>query len=188
MNARSIRASYLLLLVPWLAFAACTPDEEAIDETALEEADTTAPPAVSEAAPPDTTAAALWAHLQEENYRESWAMWPGKGELYAGQEPHGMLLTTYLNPLALDAVTNRAGRLPPGAIVVKENFAPDSSFAAATVMYKASGYDPEHADWFWLKRNADGTVEVQGRGEMCIACHATQGGARNDYIRTGSIR
>lgn len=137
-------------------------------------------------AAPDTTPAALWAHLQEANYRENWPLWPNKTELYTGQEPHGMLLTTYLNPLALDAVTNRAGRLPAGSIIVKENFGPDSTFAAATVMYKAEGYHPDHNDWFWLKRNDDGTVEAEGRVQMCYGCHA--GRADNDYVMTSDIR
>lgn len=136
---------------------------------------------------PDTTAAGLWGHLQGATYRDSWATWPGKGQLYQGREPHGMLLTTYLNALALDAVTNKAGSLPIGAIVVKENYAPDSTFAAATIMYKAAaGYDTDNNDWFWLKRNADGTVEAQGRVAMCAGCHAQQ--KANDYIFTGPLR
>ncbi len=36
------------------------------------------------------------------------------GEYYTGNEPHGMLLTTYLNDLALDALTNAAGEMHVG--------------------------------------------------------------------------
>ena len=43
---------------------------------------------------PDTTAAALWAYLESQQYRQRWSLWPGKGRLYTGSEPHGMLLTT----------------------------------------------------------------------------------------------
>lgn len=144
-------------------------------------------PVVQQVPAPDTTAAGLWAHLQGSNYRESWATWPGKGELYEGQEPHGMLLTTYLNSLALDAVTNMAGSMPPGAVVVKENFAPDSTYAAATIMYKAAaGYDTTNNNWFWLKRTADGTIEAQGRVAGCIGCHGQQ--RANDFIFTGALR
>ncbi|MFQ5679146.1 MAG: cytochrome P460 family protein [Gemmatimonadota bacterium] len=180
MNFR--RTPWLLLAVPFLLVAACAPAEE-------EEAAAEAEPAAeteAEVAQPDTTAEALWAHLEESDYQGNWSTWPGKGELYEGQEPHGMLLTTYLNPLALDALTNGAGSMPTGAIVVKENYMPDSTFAAATVMYKAAGYDPEHNDWFWMKRNADGTVEAQGRVGMCYGCHA--GGADNDYLMTAPIK
>lgn len=137
------------------------------------------------AAPPDTTAAALWAHMTAATYQESWQLWPGKGRLYQGQEPHGMLLTTYLNPAALNAVTSRAGSMPAGAIVVKENYMPDSTLAAVTVMYKARGYDPERNDWFYVKRLADGTVEAAGRVEGCQNCHGTR--SANDYLFTGSL-
>ncbi|HUF50740.1 MAG TPA: cytochrome P460 family protein [Longimicrobiales bacterium] len=122
-------------------------------------------------AAPDTTAAALWAYLQDANYR-SWPLFPGKSELYTGTEPHGMLLTTYVNTLALDALTNGAGSLPAGAIIVKENYMPDSSFAAATVMHKVTGYDAQNGDWFWAKYDANGVVEAAGRVAMCQQCHA----------------
>lgn len=135
---------------------------------------------------PDTTATALWAHLEGAGYTANWTLWPGKGQLYQGTEPHGMLLTTYLNELALDALTNKAGTMPAGAIVVKENYMPDSTLAAVTVMYKAAvGYNPEHSDWFFLKRLADGTVEASGRVAGCQGCHG--GVAANDYLFTGSL-
>jgi hypothetical protein len=134
---------------------------------------------------PAPDAAALWAHLEAADYRESFGLWPGKGEFYTGREPHGMLLTTYLNDLAMDALTNGAGAMPVGAIVVKENYTPDSTLAAVTVMYKSEGFDPEHNDWYWLKRLADGTVEVSGQGAGCIACHSAQ--ASNDYLFTGQL-
>jgi hypothetical protein len=141
--------------------------------------------AVAQVTPPDTTAAALWAHLESADYRANWATWPEKGTLYTGQEPHGMLLTTYLNAAALEAVTTMAGVMPAGAIIVKENYMPDSTFAAATIMYKVPGYDAEHNDWFWVKRNADGTVDADGRAPMCQGCHAAE--RDNDYVFTGRL-
>lgn len=168
----SFRAFGSLVLAGCLALTvACTAEEEA-GEAALDHA------------MPDTTATALWAHLEESGYTE-WATWPGKERLYAGTEPHGMLLTTYVNALALDAITNRAGALSAGAIVVKENYMPDSTLAAVTVMYKADGYNPEFNDWFFVKRLADGTVEASGRVGMCQGCHSQVAG--NDYLFTGSL-
>jgi hypothetical protein len=136
-------------------------------------------------AAPDTTAAALWSYLESVDYQANWQLWPNKGELYTGQEPHGALLTTYLSPSAYEAVTGMAGSMPDGAIIVKENYMPDSTLAAVTVIYKSQGYNPAHDDWFWLKRLPDGTVEVQGRGTSCIACHQSQ--AANDYLFTGPL-
>ena len=52
-------------------------------------------------------------------------------------------------------------------------------------MYKKSGYNPEHNDWFWAKVLAYGTVEKEGMVEGCQTCH---GDARdNDYVWTGPL-
>ena len=52
-----------------------------------------------------------------------------------------MLLTTYLNDVALQALSSGASRMAPGAIVVKENYMPDSTLAAVTTMFKVEGYN-----------------------------------------------
>lgn len=169
-----------------LALVACASDEPGGEgESAMEDESAMEQAVGMDASAPDTTAEGLWSYLEHEDYQNNWALWPGKGELYEGQEPHGALLTTYVNPLALGALTNHAGSMPAGAIVVKENYTPDSSLAAVTVMYKSPGYNARHNDWYWLKRLADGTVEVQGRGTMCISCHGGQ--SDNDYLFTGSL-
>ncbi len=111
---------------------------------------------------PDTTAASMLADLEEVDYRESWELWPGRGEKYQGDEPHGMLLTTHLNRGAYDALDGKEGIMPDGAIIVKENYTPEGNLAANTVMYKKTGYNPDHSDWFGLKVLADGTVEKEG--------------------------
>jgi len=148
-------------------------------------ADSAPESAAAAAAPaPDTTGAGLWAYLEAAPYT-SWPMWPGREALYRGTEPHGMLLTTYVNQLGRDAISAGAGTMPVGAIVVKENYMPDSTLAAVTVMYKVAGYAPEAGNWFWVKRNADGTIEAEGRVPMCQSCHASQ--ADNDYLFTGAL-
>ena len=134
---------------------------------------------------PDTVGSAVVAYLGEADYQNSWQLWPGKGELYEGTEPHGMLLTTYLNPAALDALTSGAGSMPAGAIIVKENYMPDGTLAAITTMFKVAEYNAEAGDWFWLKHGPDGTIEVEGRGAGCIACHSTR--SDNDLVFTGSL-
>ena len=160
----------------------CRREESA--ETERMEATATA--TESEAMPlPDATGPAVWRYLEAADYKANWVLWPGKGELYVGQEPHGALLTTYLNRAAQQALTTKTGSMPAGAIIVKENYMPDSTLAAVTVMYKVEGYYPVHHDWFWLKRLPDGKIEVEGRGGVCIACHSAQAG--NDYIFTGSL-
>jgi len=161
-----------------VAAGACAADEEQqIDPVD----DVVQQPAAAPPAAPDTTAEALWAHLQEADYR-SWPMFPGKGELYSGTEPHGMLLTTYVNRIASDALTNGASALPAGAIIVKENYMPDSMFAAATVMHKVPGYDAQNGDWYWAKYDPNGVVEDAGRAPMCQQCHAAA--RQRDYVMT----
>jgi hypothetical protein len=138
-------------------------------------------PAVPPPAAPDTTAEALWAYLQSVDYR-SWALFPGTGALYGGTEPHGMLLTTYVNRIAHDALTNGATALPAGAIIVKENYMPDSTFDASTVMHKVPGYDAANGDWYWAKYNPNGGVDDAGRAPMCQQCHAAA--RTRDFVMT----
>jgi len=55
--------------------------------------------------------AALWDYLKKENYAKNWKMWPGKKALYPGKEPHGALLTTYVNKTAYAAIKAKKGML-----------------------------------------------------------------------------
>ena len=134
---------------------------------------------------PDASAEAVMEYLEEVDYRENWELWPDLGEMYSAKEPHGMLLTTYLNPAALDGLLSKEGSMPDGAIIVKENYTAKGELQANMVMYKKSGYNPEHNDWFWLKVLAEGTVEEEGRVEGCQVCHGQV--KVNDYIWTGPL-
>lgn len=167
------------LVVTGMAAAGCGGGD---DEPAEIGAEASPEPVTDVAAAPDTTSDALWAFLQSQDYRQAWRLWPGKGELYQGVEPHGMLLTTYANDVAWEALAaGNVTDLPEGAILVKENYMPDSTFAAATVMQKVTGYNPDHADWLFAKYQPDGTVDAYGRAEGCQACHLS---APNAYVYT----
>ena len=132
----------------------------------------------------------LWDYITKDSNYTGWQFWPGKEALYKGTEPHGALLTTYVNTSALKAINDKAGVLPNGAIIVKENYKPDETMVAVTVMYKVAGYNPEAGNWFWAKYSPEGEVMnggmAQGKVPMCIACH--EGRRDNDYIITGDIR
>ena len=134
---------------------------------------------------PYTTADSMVAYLDDVDYQESWELWPGLGEKYEGGDPHGMLLTTYLNPAPYDALTGKDGVMPEGAVMVKENYTPEGELGATTTMYKKSGCNADHNDWFWLKVLADGTVDKQGQVEGCQTCHGEV--ADNDYVWTGQL-
>jgi hypothetical protein len=135
---------------------------------------------------PEASGDAVWEYLEEVNYQEDWRMWPGTGELYEGGEPHGMLLTTYMNDVAYDALMSSHETMPEGAIIVKENYtADDTTFDSATTMYKVEDYNDEFNDWFWLKNSPDGAIDAEGKVEGCQSCH--QAAADNDYLFTGPL-
>ena len=165
----------------------------ACGRTGEDQAEAEASAVVATPAPaPDTSGAAMWAHIQGADYRANWNLWPGKGQFYVGGEPHGMLLTTYMNDVALAALNARTGSMPDGAIVIKENYMPDSTLAAVTVMYKRPGYNAEHNDWFFTKHMPDGTLDampngmaMEGRLPGCQNCHL--GVKANDYLFTSPL-
>lgn len=140
----------------------------------------------------------LWSKMQYENYRENWEMWPGKEAFYKGKEPHGVLLTTFVNDAVYKAIENKDkdGKMPPGAIIIKENYMPDKTLGAITVMHKIEGFNPEANDWFWVKFGPDGkvmtmemggmTMKLAGKVPGCIDCHGVQ--SRNDYVFTNSLK
>ena len=118
--------------------------------------------------------------------RTRWPLFPGTSRFLPGNSPHGALLITYVNDTARTALTRRTGPFPPGplpvgSIIVKENYTADRTLDAVTVMYKSTGYNPEHGDWYWLKRAANGNVDAEGRVVGCQNCHSA---AARDYVLT----
>jgi hypothetical protein len=179
-------------VVPILVLSSCSPQPERPAEAPIEsQADEALGHEIIPA--PDTTGNSIWSFLQASNYRDTWSLWPGKGKFYEGTRPHGALLTTYLNPLALGAVNTRVGTMPDGATIVKENYKPDSTLASITVMRKFAGYDPDHSDWFFSKFLPSGELDkspdgmaLEGRVPTCQSCHGER--KDNDYLYTGPIK
>lgn len=134
---------------------------------------------------PTANGKAVIDYLNKNNY-QSWQLWPGKTELYVGNFPHGALLTTYVSNGAYDAIEAKAGGIPDGEFIVKENYTPDKKLVAVTVMYKKDGYNAEGGDWFWLKFTPDGTIQEEGKVGGCIGCHA--GVKNNDWLFIASVK
>ncbi len=120
---------------------------------------------------PGADAASLWEFITKTKPYTKWELWPGRDGIYKGTFPHGAHLKLFANKIALEAA--KAGKvMPPGAIVVKENYGKDgATLMAVTPMYKIAGFNPEADDWFWAKYKADGSVEKSGKVEGCIKCH-----------------
>jgi hypothetical protein len=134
----------------------------------------------------ETSGTAVWEHLKKVGYAKRWKMWPGKEAFYKGQEPHGVLVTTYVNGPALRGLGGKKGVMADGAIIAKENYSPEKKLMAITVMYKVKGYNPEAGNWFWAKYAPDGKVEAEGKVEGCIKCHS--GKKANDFLFTGLLK
>ncbi|MCF6158775.1 MAG: hypothetical protein E3K32_09425 [wastewater metagenome] len=157
------------------------------------------PEMVKEESKAEDIANTLWTTIQNEDYREKWNMWPGKKAFYPGTgptEPHGILLTTYVNDIAHDAIVNKKGQMPYGSTIIKENYTKNRRIISITVMQKREGYAPAKHNWFWAQYTPGGKVmivEEHGRtiksaGEIgiCINCHGKQ--QNNDYIFTSPLR
>ncbi len=121
--------------------------------------------------------------ISHEPYKK-WATWPEKGELYKGTEPHGTLLTTYVNDIALNSLKKMKG-MSNNSIIIKENYAPNKKLVAISVMYKVKGFNPDGGDWFWAQYDAKFDILNEGKVKACLDCHSTA--KNNDYIFTGTV-
>ncbi|MCC6347450.1 MAG: cytochrome P460 family protein [Nitrospirales bacterium] len=143
-------------------------------------------PSETQAALPGADAQKLGEYILQGNPYTRWKMWPGKGKFYKGTEPHGTLLTTYVNDVAYESIRSGKGVLSDGSLIVKENYTADKVLASLTVMYKVKGYSPKAGNWFWAKYTPEGNAEAAGDLEMCIGCHGQN--RENDYIMTEKLR
>lgn len=77
-----------------------------------------------------------------------------------------------MNETGLKAIKQDKHSYPDGTIIVKENYKPNKTLAAITVMAKVKGYNPEKGNWFWAKYSPDGIVLKSGKVKGCIKCHS----------------
>ncbi len=134
---------------------------------------------------PGADAEKLLDYLTMHDPYRAWDLWPKKGRLYKGTEPHGALLTTFVNNNALHSIKKKKG-MAEGSIIVKENYTADKKFTSLSVMYKIKGYNPDGGDWFWAKYAPDGKIEASGMVKACIACHSQK--KDNDYIFIEAVK
>lgn len=142
-------------------------------------------PSETQVALPGPDAEKLNEYIIKYHPYRAWQLWPGKGRLYKGKEPHGALLTTFVNDTAHYSIKNMNG-MAYDSIIVKENYTADKKFDALTVMYRLKGYNPEGGDWFWAKYLPDGKALASGKVGACITCHAKM--KENDFIWTGKVK
>lgn len=139
-------------------------------------------------------AADLWRALSVQSLVGDDAM---MSKPYEGTHPHGAVLDTIEGKLTLRGHT--------GTFILKRNYGgegvsvskvaddPDRWLKAITVMFRrASGYDPDNQNWFWVKYLPDGSLDknpagmslagrvAKGKSQGCIACH--QGAPGGDMV------
>lgn len=127
----------------------------------------------------------LWQKLQEAQYAENWETLPDRDRLYQGTEPHGAWLSTFLDPIAMEALASQPGQLPVGATIVKENYDEDQELAGITVMQKQANYGDAYPYWVWASYAPDGSIQASGAVEGCITCHSEA--QANDYVFTFTV-
>lgn len=86
---------------------------------------------------------------------------------------------------ASQAYINNAATLPPGAVVIKEEYGGSCNSAdllAWTVMRKEPGFDPPRGDWRWQRVRAPTRAVLEdGRVQRCISCHDTTACRARDW-------
>ncbi|MBN1286660.1 MAG: cytochrome P460 family protein [Anaerolineae bacterium] len=142
---------------------------------------------------PAADGAAILKYILETAPYTRWGTFPadGIGDFHGiylkGGEPHGATVRIYVNDIGLAGALTEdfGGALPPGTMVVKENYPgpPDDRGALAdlTIMYKVAGFNPGANDWYWVKASGDGSeISAAGALEGCIDCHGQEGNV--DYL------
>lgn len=115
--------------------------------------------------------AGLWKNISAGKSYTGWKLLPGTEKMQKGGQPHGAFVSIYGNKTALDAFEMKKGTFADGSVIVKENFRPDKTLAAITVMQKSDGFNRDGGDWFWAKYKPDGTIDAEGKVQSCINCH-----------------
>lgn len=161
---------------------------------------TLAAPAAAQDDPPlEPRGDVLLDYMLHDNPYTGWGTWPlddvnsvDYGGFLPSTAPHGTAVRIFVNDIALDAAADPAfnGTLPPGSIIVKENYGvtPENPavFVALTAMVKLDGFYPRGGDWFWLQASpgaASGSdamhIDAAGAVRSCLDCHAK---SRSDYL------
>ncbi len=126
----------------------------------------------------------LWKYITKTKPYTNWEHWPGFGDMYKGQSPHGAFLKLYVNQEAKAAIERGDKTMPENAIVVKENYNKEKKLVSITPMYKVKDYNPGAGNWFWAKYGTNGKIMVAGKVNSCISCHSKK--MSDDYMYTVS--
>jgi len=174
-----------ILIISLLLVISCGKGKKDMDEMTADESSSEMMD--KEVAMPGANAAEIWEFITETSPYQEWNGWPGMEGHMPGNAPHGAIIRTFVSGHGVHNIQDSdKGSFDNGIFIVKENFKPDTTLAAITVMYKVEGFNPDAADWFWAKYQPDGTVDAAGIPKGCVTCHGAK--ADNDYIMLGSLK
>lgn len=146
--------------------------------------------------PTEAEAGALWAYLEDSEYHRFWdAASPSRAGLSRARRFHGPLVRAYVNPVADDARPLGETPLPPGSVVVLEDYNYEPHIQSVHVMAKIPGHNEATNDWAFYRFSPEGGAEVtdaearrrnrrQDRG--CIHCHSRT--RETDFLFTPRLR
>jgi hypothetical protein len=128
---------------------------------------------------PDADGQAVVDYILTGNPYQEWGSWtPDRwtdfGAYIQSGEPHGNTVRIFVNDIAQEAVLTEDfdGTLPPGSLIVKENFmgTPEEpgDLAAITAMYKVEDFNPDANDWFWVPKRMDRRFWIMCSRRMTI--------------------
>lgn len=98
-------------------------------------------------APPEL-AAELWNLIHTEGYQEHWKEWQA-------QESNKGNTKTYVNNTAYNALEKKEKELPPGSIIVKNNYDDEQQLQTVDALINLGGDDPQ-GGWFRVEYSPDG--------------------------------
>ncbi len=116
---------------------------------------------------------AIFAWLDDERYRETWELLPGTSPLHTGIEPHGTLLTTYANAIAIEALERAAPSMPPAAAIAVEDYMADSTLSTISVMLRVDDLEAGSVEWRFTRFAPTGEIEA-GPLDGCRSCHVLE--------------
>lgn len=109
---------------------------------------------------PPKLAAELWNLIHTEGYQEHWKEWQA-------QENEKGNTKTYVNDLAYNALENKEMELPPGSILVENNYDDQQQLKTVEAIINLGGNNPL-GGWFWAEYFPDGSPINMERGHAGI--------------------
>ena len=92
---------------------------------------------------------------------------------------HKAMITNWVNATGVKTFRAGKGTYRVGSVIAKEGWKKGKLALVFFMEKRGSGYDKNHADWWYGTVSAGGKVMNSGKVASCAGCHA---GADNDYV------